>query len=124
MLGLGRVRRLVGVGLLAALTACSQPIPADKRAYVGDWRGAGMQLSITAEGSVRYWRQHDNGTTTLEAPLQRFDGDHFDVGVGPISTRFVVAQPPALSEGVWRMTVDGVVLTREGVIASGPAPRG
>ncbi|MCZ8235897.1 MAG: hypothetical protein ACK520_14750 [Inhella sp.] len=124
MLGLGRVRRLVGVGLLAALAACSQPIPADKRAYVGDWRGAGMQLSITAEGSVRYWRQRDDGSTTLEAPLQRFDGDHFDVGVGPISTRFVVTQPPVLIEGVWRMTVDGVALTRPGVTAPGAALRG
>jgi hypothetical protein len=98
--------------LAAALMGCGQPVPADKLAYVGEWQTKTMYLLITADGSVVYKRLRGGATTSIEGPLKGFDGDHFDVGIGPFSTKFVVGKPPYEEDGAWKMVVDGVELTR------------
>ena len=100
--------------LLAALllTACGQPVPADKSNYVGDWRGKEMRIVITSDGRVEYSRKNGENTTSVKAPLQGFDGDNFIAGVGFLRTTFVVTTPPHLVGAAWKMVVDGVELTR------------
>ena len=105
--------RVLAVALLAvALFGCGQPVPQDKLAYVGEWQTKTMYLLITADGSVVYKRLRGGATTSIEGPLKSFDGDHFDVGIGPMSTKFVVSKPPYVEDGAWKMVVDGVELTR------------
>ncbi len=99
--------------LLAALAACSKPIPPERSAYVGDWRGPQMALLITQEGRVAYRRQEGSTSTAVSGPLQEFEGDNFKVGVGPISTTFVVTAPPHVDGGKTVMTVDGVQLEKQ-----------
>lgn len=102
-------------GLLALLlAACGKPVPPEKAAYVGYWQGPGMALQITQEGQVRYKRVQGTQTTSIDAPLQGFAGDNFDVGVGSLVTTFVVSTPPHEVNGQQRMVVDGVELTRTG----------
>lgn len=97
------------------LAACSEPLPQDKRDYAGEWRGPQMRLLITPDGRCEYARRHQGGASTkISAPIQRFEGDNFVVGVGPFSTTFVVAKPPHVADGRWKMVVDGVELTRFG----------
>jgi hypothetical protein len=36
------------------------------------------------------------------------------VGVGPMTTTFVVSRPPWRDEALWKMTVDGVELVKRG----------
>ena len=105
--------------LLAALCllsilhgACGTPVPPDKAAYVGEWRSTIMALSITQGGSVSYRRREGNKRTSINAPLKSFKGNDFEVGVGPASTVFVVSVTPHIDGGVWKMTVDGVELSR------------
>lgn len=98
--------------LALLLTACGKPVPADKAAYVGYWQGPGMALQIAQDGSVNYKRVKGAQTTTINAPLQGFKGDNFDVGVGSLVTTFVVGTPPHEVNGQRRMVVDGVELTR------------
>lgn len=101
------------LGAAALLSACGQPVPPDKAAYVGQWKSDRMTLRISADGRVDYRRVEGASSTKISAPIQRFDGPHFDVGVGPITTRFTVSSPPEDDgEGSLRMTVDGVRLTR------------
>ncbi len=97
--------------LLAACTDAgpAAQVPAD---YVGEWRAPGMHLIIGADGTVDYRRVRAATTTRLTAPIRSFDGDDFEVGVGPLATRFQVSVPPHLDGGEWKMTVDGVELTR------------
>jgi len=71
-----------------------------------------MYLLITQDGSIRYNRINGGVTTSLEGPLKGFDGDNFEAGIGPLSTVFVVSKPPFQEEGVWKMVVDGVELTK------------
>lgn len=100
---------------LAALLlgGCGQPVPSDKAEYVGQWRAEQMTLRISADGRVDYRRVNGGSSTRISAPLQGFEGPHFDVGVGPFTTRFTVSSPPTDDgEGTVRMTVDGVPLTR------------
>jgi hypothetical protein len=106
--------RLVWVMLLAALllVACANPVPPDKTAYVGEWRAPDMSLLITQDGTVVYWRKKGGSTTSIDAPLKRFEGDNFVVGIGLWTTTFVVSKPPHQEAGRWKMTVDGVELTR------------
>lgn len=110
-----RTRLALAILPLAAvlLTACTQPLPADRAEYAGDWRGNGVSLLISTEGKVVYHRQQGRSTVTIDAPLQRFDGDDFEVGIGPWVTRFDVGQPPKETDGEWTMEVDGQMLRRE-----------
>ena len=98
--------------LLALLTACAKPLPADRQAYVGDWRGNGVSLLITEDGNVVYHRREGDTSVSLDLPMKRFDGDDFEVGLGPLVTRFDVGQPPKEVDGEWTMEVDGRMLRR------------
>ena len=101
---------LLSIGL--ALAGCSEPIPPEKIAYAGEWRGGNVHLVITPQGSVQYERRNGGANVSVSAPIQRFEGDNFVVGVGPFNTTFVVSKPPHLVNGQYRMVVDGVELTR------------
>jgi hypothetical protein len=118
-------RRVAFVAVLLGallLCGCGKPVPPENAAYVGEWRGKDMYLAISAEGAVSYKRVKSAGTTSLDAPLVGFDGDNFKVGVGPISTTFVVSRPPYQVGGKWKMVVDGVELTRAGVAPESKPP--
>jgi hypothetical protein len=97
---------------LATLAGCAKPVPPEKLSYVGDWRASNMDLSIDAGGTVRYQRRTGSASTSIEGPLQRFEGDNFLVGIGPMSTTFVVSTPPHERNGAWSMTVDGIELRK------------
>ena len=101
------------VAITALLAGCGEPIPFEKKDYAGDWRARDMRLLITPDGRCEYKRRRDGGgSTSISAPIQRFEGDNFVVGVGLFTTTFVVTQPPRLEKGQWKMTVDGVELLR------------
>ena len=100
------------------LTACSPstlytPLPEDKSNYAGEWNGGPTSLVITPEGRAIYQHKDGNMSKSLDAPVKEFKGDNFVVGVGFMSTEFVVSAPPHEDGGVWKMTVDGIELTRK-----------
>ena len=68
--------RPLALVLAALLTACGQPVPAEKAAYVGHWTAPNMSLSITQEGSVEYQRVEGSSSTSVSGPLQGFKGDN------------------------------------------------
>jgi len=107
-----KIMRMGAIALLALLAACADPLPPEKVNYAGDWRAQNMRLLITSDGRVQYERRQDQSKTSISAPIQRFEGDNFVVGVGPFNTTFVVAKPPHREGAVWKMTVDGVELVR------------
>ena len=111
---MNRIALLLTVTLGLLLAACGKPLPPDKISYGGEWRGTNMRLVITPDGMVEYKRQRDSGSVEINAPIKRFDGDNIVVGAGPFDTTFVVTKPPYQDEGRWKMTVDGVELTRAG----------
>lgn len=94
------------------LAGCAKPLPPEKVAYAGQWRSTAMSLLITTGGNVNYKRVDGNTSKSVNGPLQAFEGDNFVVGVGPVKTTFVVSMPPHEDGGAWKMTVDGVELTR------------
>ena len=97
-------------GLL--LAGCAKPLPSEKLAYAGQWRSTTMSLLITESGNVNYRRVDGGMSKSINGPVQAFEGDNFVVGVGPIKTTFVVSMPPHEDGGAWKMTVDGVALTK------------
>lgn len=103
-----------GLFLLAllALTGCAKPLPPERAAYAGTWTGPGISLVISPEGRVAYRYGSGGVQKKINAPVQEFQGDNFTVGVRPLSTTFVVTAPPRQVAGAWKMTVDGVELTR------------
>jgi hypothetical protein len=101
-------------GLLASLlVACAKPLPEGKTTYAGEWQGGPISLVITSEGRAVYNRREGNMSKSIDAPIKEFKGDNFVVGVGFMSTEFVVSAPPHEEEGAWKMTVDGIELTRK-----------
>ncbi len=104
---------LVIAFLAVLLFGCSKPLPSDRQAYVGVWESPEMRLLILADGTVDYKRLKNGGTTSINAPLQEFEGDDFVVGLGFFNTRFEVTQAPHQVNGQWQMVVDGVLLTKK-----------
>ena len=98
--------------LAVALAACGKPVPPEKAAYVGEWKAPGMYLLMLQDGSVQYNRIKSGATTSVNGPLQGFEGNNFIVGVGMWRTTFVVSKPPYEDSGTWKMVVDGVELKR------------
>jgi hypothetical protein len=97
------------------LCACSgDPLPADRLAYAGEWRADTVLLVITPDGNVHYRREDrdPNVKVSIDAPIKKFEGNDFLVGLGPFTTKFVVSKPPELVDGQYRMTVDGRELVR------------
>ncbi|CAN5392551.1 hypothetical protein BH10PSE17_BH10PSE17_09580 [soil metagenome] len=111
------MKSIVRLSLLAAvlaLAACTPtPVPDDKLSYVGDWQSETTTLSITKEGRVSYKRQEGSTSSSVNAPIKAFNGNDFEVGMGPISTTFVVSQPPTEQDGAWVMVVDGKMLRKK-----------
>jgi hypothetical protein len=103
------------VAVLLALPACrGEPLPSDKADYAGRWQGDGIDLLITPDGGCAYQKISGGGKTEVNAPIKRFDGDDFIVGVFFIETTFDVTAPPTQTAEGWTMTVDGVQLKRVG----------
>jgi hypothetical protein len=106
------VRWLV-LGLVALLAGCGKPVPPEKAAYVGEWQSASMALVITQDGKVAYKRVKGSSTTSVNGPIQKFEGNNFVVGIPYLTTTFEVSKPPfQQQDGRWKMVVDGVELTR------------
>jgi len=95
------------------MSGCAQPLPEDRLNYVGDWRSEDMQLVIFADGRVEYQRVQGGMTTSIHAPLKDFSDDGFTAGLLFATTTFDVTVPPHEVNGAWKMTVDGVELTRK-----------
>lgn len=106
---------ILALTLAATLTGCSKPLPADKAAYAGQWSGPAMEMLITQDGRVDYSRDNGsgNGSTSIKAPIKEFVGNNMVAGVGPMSTTFVISAPPHQDGEEWKMTVDGVELTKK-----------
>ena len=98
--------------VLLLLAACSAPLPPEYAAYAGHWRGDGVLLVIRKNGHADYEHVEGGVRTSIEGPIHGFDGSSFKIGLGPLSARFEVQEPPHLAEGRWRMTVDGRPLWR------------
>nr|WP_314542043.1 hypothetical protein [uncultured Massilia sp.] len=105
---------LCAAALLAAAPSFADPVPvpADKTSYVGEWLGEKMRLKIQPDGHVEYKRDRPGKNLDLSVDLQGFHGDDFDVGTSFFKSTFVVSKPPHRAQGKWKMTVDGVELTK------------
>lgn len=97
---------------VATLAGCGQPLPPDKAAYAGQWTGGPVELLITQDGRVDYKKVEGNSNKSVSAPIKEFAGDNMVVGVGPMATTFIITVPPHQDGQVWKMTVDGVELTK------------
>lgn len=104
--------RRTALAALLLLAACGKPVPPEKSAYVGDWGSSNVTLRIAQDGRVEYKRVSGNASTSVNAPIQRFEGDNFVVGIPYLTTTFVVSRAPYQQDGRWKMVVDGVELTR------------
>lgn len=102
--------------VLLTLASCGLKgikVPADKKDYVGVWTSQDVMLSISEGGKVSYKKENGGTSTEINAPIQKFEGDNFVVGALGINTTFVVSETPHQdSTGVWKMTVDGIELSR------------
>ena len=103
------------ISLTLFIIACSKPLPIDKANFIGDWKNDDRQVSliITPEGHVEYSNRQPGKSTSISAPIQEFEGYNFSVGLGPLSTKFKVSQPPTQdAQGNWFMTVEGYELSK------------
>jgi hypothetical protein len=99
------------------LCACSEadmytPLPPDKASYAGEWTAPGISLVIEPKGRVIYERKEGTASKSIDSPIKEFKGDNFVLGFAFVTTEFVVSERPHEVDGEWKMTVDGIELTR------------
>lgn len=111
-----KIRQWVLCSLLSiVLFGCSKPLPADKAHYAGQWISADsrVHMTITPEGRIEYSNEQPGKSSSVSAPIKSFEDDHFNAGIGPLSTEFKVNQPPQQdAQGNWFMIVDGYTLAK------------
>ena len=114
------LRLFLAAVLALTLAACGKPLPSDRTDYVGVWQDEGnnVYLRITRDGKVQYKRAQGGSTASIDAPLKGFHGNNFEVGVWLATTVFEVAEAPHPVFNKWKMTVDGVELTRTDDLSS------
>lgn len=105
-------RSLFLLSLVVLLASCGKPVPKEKSAYVGEWRATNAVLVITADGSVHYERRRGGASTSLDLPLKGFTGNDFEAGLGPMSTTFVVSEPPHQDGDKWKMVVNELEMVK------------
>ncbi|MDP2387861.1 MAG: hypothetical protein Q8M29_15920 [Bacteroidota bacterium] len=89
-------------------------IPAGKEDYIGTWTSDKITLKITAGGRVDYKKQTSEvSSTSVNGPIQKFEGNNFIVGALGINTTFIVTNLPHQEAGVIKMTVDGEELVKQ-----------
>ena len=103
----------VVASIALGLSACAKPLPAERAAYAGEWSGPGMILIIDAGGRMEYQRKSGSASKSIKSPIKEFQGDNFVVGIGSLTTTFIVSAPPHQVGDSWMMTVDGVELTKQ-----------
>lgn len=91
----------------------AKPIPKDKQDYIGVWTSNEVMMEISADGHLNYKYQSGNSTTTINGPIQKFNGNDFEAGALGINKTFKVSQAPHQENGVWVMVVEGQRLTRQ-----------
>ena len=74
------VRYLLILILAFQVSACSNPVPAEKLDYVGEWKSKEMYLLILQDGTVAYERLKGGGIVSVNGPLKEFIVNHFVVG--------------------------------------------
>ena len=84
----------------------------DRQNYIGEWRGANVNLLIKPDGAIEYRRSEVVGDTTntdtVSGPINNFDGANFTVGILGQNTRFEIAEAPHQNgNGRMTMTVNG-----------------
>ena len=99
--------------IIIGLYSCGMgTLPKNKESYAGTWVSNNVMLEITKEGKVNYKKEEGGTKTSINAPIQQFVGNNFEVGILGINTTFVVNQIPHQDAGAWKMTVDNVELTK------------
>jgi predicted amidohydrolase len=113
------MKTITNTFLIIALTfllACGLKgigIPEDKKDYVGTWRSEIIELRINENGRVEYKKSKNGMSSSVNGPIQKYDGNSFIVGALGINTTFIVSEAPKEVNGVWKMTVDGNELTKD-----------
>jgi hypothetical protein len=87
-------------------------MPEDKQAYVGNWNGKGMSLTITEAGYVSFEKNENGVKKSVSGPISKFDGDKFIVGIVVADIAFDVRKAPYQENGAWKMNIDGVDLVK------------
>jgi hypothetical protein len=106
------MRAAIDAEAAAAKAAGAAAGEALRPALVGSWAGSGVTLVIEPGGMVHYAKHAGGVDTSVDAPIQGVTATSFEVGFLGITTTFAVDTPPHSDGGVWKMTVDGVELTR------------
>ena len=89
------------------------PPPAHLSEVVGAWQSSQVLLVIYADGMMEHEKNTGSSNTSFNAPILEWTDAGFTAGIGPIKQTFTINAPPAEVDGVWTMTVNNNVLTRQ-----------
>lgn len=97
------------------LTACSEPIPADKKNYIGQWMSVDSQVTllIEAKGQLQFSNKKPRQQLSISGAVKSFPPDSLRVSTIPFSTDLQVDQTPYQDQqGHWFMVVNGYTLAK------------
>jgi hypothetical protein len=87
-------------------------ITGSKKEYAGHWEGGGVTLDVSSTG-VSYEKKSGNTSTSINGSLDHFEGDDIVVKILIATATIKVSSPPTKVGADWKMTVEGVEVTRK-----------
>ena len=78
------------------LTACSEPLPQDKRHYAGTWQNddSSTIFKISPSGQLHYIKLEIRGKKSITGKIQSFHHNIIQIGFWPFSSEFRVSAAP------------------------------
>lgn len=109
---MSRLTRFVAVVSLGLMLACggSVPLTAAEQVWAGKWVAPdGTYVHVFMDGGGSY----KGSNTSIEGGSTTIAADKLTIGMGPITKELKIDQAPTDNAGVWTVTLDGVVFTKE-----------
>ena len=79
----------------------------------GHWTGGGIDLTIGADGSLKYEKKSANSSKSFSGKIKSVRANEFEAGALGINTTFKIDKRPYDEGGKKRMVIDGTPLTRD-----------
>nr|WP_158163337.1 hypothetical protein [Vibrio mimicus] len=93
--------------LLLFLVGCAEPLPEEKKDYVGLWKSNQTSLLITEDGRLEYVSNKGVAKTSVSMPIKAINESSITAGFLVFTSKFELGGAPVSKDGLITLVVDG-----------------
>lgn len=101
------MKNLLPFFLLLFLVGCAEPLPEDRKDYVGLWKSNQTSLLITEEGRLEYVSNKGTAKKSVSMPIKTINESGITAGFLIFTSKFELGGAPLPKDGLITLVVDG-----------------